>query len=300
MCNNFNAIMGRHSSATPYDMYRGGSTNNLYGNIASSSRGMHSSANPFDLNMDMPSTSRGRRESSRFFDLNMESMEEPSSPPEELLREPGADGAETGLFIHPKSPQFNSNDDDDVDEVPTNVAQTDPPAQMYEADYGAMYRPEFANMPHLGDYGYYSSVNNAIQLQYGYTVSYKKAWLAKQNAIVKLHGEWDASYNELPGWCGVPKVGVNGRVVKMLSASEVVKRKAPANGKVEKVNGVKQVINGVSIVRRNISQSLVQKPITILGASVGFRVGGWKCLTDVVVKFNKGAVESVIVGEIKL
>ncbi|XP_027353731.1 protein SABRE isoform X2 [Abrus precatorius] len=38
----------------------------------------------------------------------------------------------------------------------------------------------------------------------------------------------------------------------------------------------------------------------ILGASVGFRVGGWKCLRDVVVKFNKGAVESVSVGEIKL
>ncbi|XP_022773030.1 protein SABRE isoform X2 [Durio zibethinus] len=38
----------------------------------------------------------------------------------------------------------------------------------------------------------------------------------------------------------------------------------------------------------------------IIGASVGFRVGGWKCLRDVVVKFNKGAVESIVVGEIKL
>ncbi|XP_040950170.1 protein SABRE isoform X4 [Gossypium hirsutum] len=38
----------------------------------------------------------------------------------------------------------------------------------------------------------------------------------------------------------------------------------------------------------------------IVGASVGFRVGGWKCLKDVVVKFNKGAVESILVGEIKL
>ncbi|XP_039049976.1 protein SABRE isoform X2 [Hibiscus syriacus] len=38
----------------------------------------------------------------------------------------------------------------------------------------------------------------------------------------------------------------------------------------------------------------------ILGASVGFRVAGWKCLKDVVVKFNKGAVESISVGEIKL
>ncbi|KAL5074890.1 hypothetical protein RYX36_013874 [Vicia faba] len=37
-----------------------------------------------------------------------------------------------------------------------------------------------------------------------------------------------------------------------------------------------------------------------LGASVKFRFGGWKCLRDVVVKFKKGAVESVSVGEIKL
>ncbi|KAL7208123.1 hypothetical protein ACSBR1_029976 [Camellia fascicularis] len=38
----------------------------------------------------------------------------------------------------------------------------------------------------------------------------------------------------------------------------------------------------------------------IMGASIGFRVGGWKCLRDVVVKFKKGAVESVSVGEIRV
>ncbi|KAK9271467.1 hypothetical protein L1049_027058 [Liquidambar formosana] len=38
----------------------------------------------------------------------------------------------------------------------------------------------------------------------------------------------------------------------------------------------------------------------IVGGSVGFRVGGWKCLRDVVVKFKKGSVESVSVGEIRL
>lgn len=37
-----------------------------------------------------------------------------------------------------------------------------------------------------------------------------------------------------------------------------------------------------------------------MGASVGFRVGGWKCLRDVVVKFKKGTVESVSVGEIRV
>ncbi|XP_061345729.1 protein SABRE-like [Gastrolobium bilobum] len=38
----------------------------------------------------------------------------------------------------------------------------------------------------------------------------------------------------------------------------------------------------------------------ILGASVGFCVGGCNSLRDVVVKFKKGAVESVSIGEIKL
>ncbi|KAL9229212.1 hypothetical protein vseg_004701 [Gypsophila vaccaria] len=38
----------------------------------------------------------------------------------------------------------------------------------------------------------------------------------------------------------------------------------------------------------------------VVGASVGFRVGGWKCLRDVVVKFKKGSIESVSVGEIRL
>ncbi|CAK9313018.1 unnamed protein product [Citrullus colocynthis] len=38
----------------------------------------------------------------------------------------------------------------------------------------------------------------------------------------------------------------------------------------------------------------------VVGASVAFRVGGWKCLRDVVIKFRKGAIESISVGEIKL
>ncbi|KAL5714351.1 hypothetical protein ACHQM5_016327 [Ranunculus cassubicifolius] len=38
----------------------------------------------------------------------------------------------------------------------------------------------------------------------------------------------------------------------------------------------------------------------VMGASVTFRVAGWNCLRDVVVRFKKGAVESVFVGEIKL
>ncbi|XP_031392933.1 protein SABRE [Punica granatum] len=38
----------------------------------------------------------------------------------------------------------------------------------------------------------------------------------------------------------------------------------------------------------------------VVGASVAFRVGGWKCLQNIVVKFKKGPIESVSVGEIKV
>ncbi|KAL9272149.1 SABRE-like protein [Drosera capensis] len=38
----------------------------------------------------------------------------------------------------------------------------------------------------------------------------------------------------------------------------------------------------------------------VIGASVRFRVGGWKCLRDVVVKFRKGAIESISVGEVRV
>lgn len=57
-----------------------------------------------------------------------------------------------------------------------------------------------------------------------------------------------------------PKVGINGRAVKMVPASEVMNRKTPASGKVEKVNGVKQVINGASIVKRDASPAIVKTP----------------------------------------
>ncbi|KAK4740890.1 hypothetical protein SAY87_024478 [Trapa incisa] len=38
----------------------------------------------------------------------------------------------------------------------------------------------------------------------------------------------------------------------------------------------------------------------VVGASIAFRVGGWKCLRDFVVKFKKGPIESLSVGEIKV
>ncbi|MFQ6640613.1 hypothetical protein Gotur_016566 [Gossypium turneri] len=36
-----------------------------------------------------------------------------------------------------------------------------------------------------------------IRSQMGYTPSYRKAWIAKQKVLEKMHSGWDASYNEI-------------------------------------------------------------------------------------------------------
>ncbi|KAH9745358.1 protein ACTIVITY OF BC1 COMPLEX KINASE 7 [Citrus sinensis] len=55
------------------------------------------------------------------------------------------------------------------------------------------------------------------------------------------------------------RVGTNGRSVKMVPASEVVKRNNPPNGKVNKmVNGTKQVINVAGLAKKNSTSALVK------------------------------------------
>ncbi|XP_016168863.1 uncharacterized protein LOC107611456 [Arachis ipaensis] len=39
-----------------------------------------------------------------------------------------------------------------------------------------------------------------VQSKFNYTVSYRKAWLAKQKSIEKIFGGWEASYEALPIW----------------------------------------------------------------------------------------------------
>ncbi|RYQ85780.1 hypothetical protein Ahy_B10g105384 [Arachis hypogaea] len=44
------------------------------------------------------------------------------------------------------------------------------------------------------------SVIAEVQSKFNYTVSYRKAWLAKQRAVEKIFGGWEASYEALPIW----------------------------------------------------------------------------------------------------
>ncbi|XP_057746855.1 uncharacterized protein LOC130966107 [Arachis stenosperma] len=44
------------------------------------------------------------------------------------------------------------------------------------------------------------SVIVEVQSKFNYTVSYRKAWLAKQKAVEKIYEGWEASYEALPIW----------------------------------------------------------------------------------------------------
>ena len=44
-----------------------------------------------------------------------------------------------------------------------------------------------------------SLIIERMQSKFGYTVSYRKAWKAKQLAIAVTFGNWEASYSSLPG-----------------------------------------------------------------------------------------------------
>lgn len=45
-----------------------------------------------------------------------------------------------------------------------------------------------------------SLIQERINAMFGYTVSYTKAWKAKQKALTKVYGDWDESYDVLPRW----------------------------------------------------------------------------------------------------
>ncbi|XP_025637995.1 uncharacterized protein [Arachis hypogaea] len=44
------------------------------------------------------------------------------------------------------------------------------------------------------------SVIVEVQSKFNYTISYRKAWLAKQKAVESIFGGWEASYEALPIW----------------------------------------------------------------------------------------------------
>ncbi|KAH1032703.1 hypothetical protein J1N35_044877 [Gossypium stocksii] len=57
-----------------------------------------------------------------------------------------------------------------------------------------------------------------IRSQLRYTPSYRKAWIAKQKSLEKMHNEWDTSYNEVWQWCQVLERYVLGCITDLETA----------------------------------------------------------------------------------
>ncbi|XP_025674583.1 uncharacterized protein [Arachis hypogaea] len=75
------------------------------------------------------------------------------------------------------------------------------------------------------------SVIVEVQLRFNYTVSYRKAWLAKQKAVAKVFGDWEVSYQALSVW-------LKAMTVKM-SRSRVQIKTLPVYRESEEVQGVR-------------------------------------------------------------
>ncbi|KAK5775595.1 hypothetical protein PVK06_043501 [Gossypium arboreum] len=150
-------------------------------------------------------------------------------------REPDLDGTEVGLFSEPELiptiPEDVEGGSDEEEEDPRFRAYS-PSAHMHNVDLSQNDALEFPDLPHRrrdrtsvsqdhpkmdsdmiaslilptlnADPKTSVSVLIAnIRSQLKYTPSYRKVWIAKQKALEKMHGRWDASYNEVWQWCRV-------------------------------------------------------------------------------------------------
>ncbi|XP_027348012.1 uncharacterized protein LOC113859435 [Abrus precatorius] len=60
-----------------------------------------------------------------------------------------------------------------------------------------------------------SLIQERISGQFGYSILYKKAWKAKQKAIVIVFGDWDESYAALLWWLEYMQLHALGSVYKL-------------------------------------------------------------------------------------
>ncbi|XP_052117385.1 uncharacterized protein LOC127747476 [Arachis duranensis] len=59
------------------------------------------------------------------------------------------------------------------------------------------------------------SIIAEVQSRFNYTISYQKAWLAKQKSVAKVFGGWEDSYKALPWWLSVMVQKMSGSVVQI-------------------------------------------------------------------------------------
>ncbi|XP_015964954.1 uncharacterized protein LOC107488696 [Arachis duranensis] len=58
-------------------------------------------------------------------------------------------------------------------------------------------------------------LQGSVELAYGYKVSYKKVWHAKQKAIARIYGDWDESYDQLRRYLNALQAFVPGTIVDL-------------------------------------------------------------------------------------
>ncbi|KAF1896904.1 hypothetical protein Lal_00034605 [Lupinus albus] len=59
-----------------------------------------------------------------------------------------------------------------------------------------------------------NGTHTCIVTRFGYTVTYRKAWTAKQIAMSQIYGDWEESYKELPRWFNTVQCYALGAIVR--------------------------------------------------------------------------------------
>ena len=67
-----------------------------------------------------------------------------------------------------------------------------------------------------------SLIRERINGQYGFQVSYRKAWMGKQKAIAKVFGDWEESFAKLPGWLAYMQMFAPDSVYKIETTEFVI------------------------------------------------------------------------------
>ncbi|KAK3022455.1 hypothetical protein RJ639_046330 [Escallonia herrerae] len=97
------------------------------------------------------------------------------------------------------------------------------------------------------------SFSSSISIQNFTRFERHKCNLPENKKVHRLHGEMRQTKSPM-------KVGTDGRPIKMVPTSEVMKRKNTSLENAEIVNGSKRVINGAGLVKKETPSALVQSP----------------------------------------
>ncbi|XP_057746535.1 uncharacterized protein LOC130965793 [Arachis stenosperma] len=56
-------------------------------------------------------------------------------------------------------------------------------------------------------------LHNATETHFDFRPTYRRVWLAKQNVVAQIYGNWEVSYNDLPLWVLGVQITMSGNVV---------------------------------------------------------------------------------------